>query len=145
MELNVFQVMLIGILDLCEPLKCDRFCYITALRTADLTLQSLLDELKRHRAKRYRASELALPSAPPKSFHPLHDTTVNTQEFDPSQYLRSPSTVHWFDPNGTKKSPKTYRILVPSLQAGNQLEQGLYLNLVPFLTSPLIDLLNDVA
>ncbi|WP_442938063.1 hypothetical protein [Nostoc sp.] len=92
-----------GILDLYEPLKCYRFCCITTLRIADLTLQSLLDELKRHRAKRYRASELALPSAPSKSFHPLHDKTVNTQEFDPSQYLRSPSTVHWFDPNGTKK------------------------------------------
>lgn len=35
-----------GILDLCEPLKCYRFCCMTALRTADLTLQSLLDELK---------------------------------------------------------------------------------------------------
>ncbi|HEY9609196.1 hypothetical protein [Allocoleopsis sp.] len=70
---------------------------------------------------------------------------MNTQEFDPSQHLRSPSTVHWFAPNGTKKSPKAYCIFVPSLQAGNQLGQGLYLNLVPFLTSPLIDLLNDVA
>ncbi|BBD69705.1 hypothetical protein NIES4072_29600 [Nostoc commune NIES-4072] len=75
-----------GILDLYEPLKCYRFCGITTLRIADLTLESLLDELKRDRAKRYRASELALPSVPPKSFHPLHDTTVNTQEFDPSQY-----------------------------------------------------------
>ncbi|WP_292731880.1 hypothetical protein [Nostoc sp. JL31] len=63
--------------------------------------------------------------------------------------------------NGTKKSPKTYSILVPSLEAGNefrealplvklwrrslrewfpsleagnQLGQGLYLNLVPFDT-----------
>ncbi|WP_425335070.1 hypothetical protein [Nostoc punctiforme] len=97
--------------------------------------------------KRYRASELALPSVPPKSFHPLPDTTVNTQEFDPSQYLRSPSTVHWFDPNGTLVKPKDRLIvfLVPSLEAGNQLGQGLYLNLVPFLTSPLIDLLNDAT
>jgi hypothetical protein len=78
-----------GILDLCEPFKCYRFCCIKALRTAHLTLHSLLDELKRDRAKRYRTSELALPSAPSKSFHLLHDTTVNTQEFDPSQYLRS--------------------------------------------------------
>lgn len=125
-----------GILDLYEPLKCYRFCCITTLRIADLTLQSLLDELKRHRAKRYRASELALPSAPSKSFHLLHDTTVNTQEFDPSQYLRSPSTVHWFDPNGTKKSPKTYCILVPSLEALNQLGQGLYLNkrAIPYIS-----------
>ncbi|WP_292766204.1 hypothetical protein [Nostoc sp. NOS(2021)] len=67
-------------------------------------------------------------------------------------------------PNGTKKSPKacvtSFPVLrlgmyskraaasgqergggsppgwVPSLQAGNQLGQGLYLNLVPFDTSP---------
>ena len=88
------------ILDLCEPLKCYRFCCMTALRTADLTLQPLLDELKRDRAKRYRASEL----------------------------------------NGTKKSPKTYCILVPSLEAGNQLGQGLYLNLVT-----LLDIYNEVS
>jgi hypothetical protein len=117
------------------------------LRIADLTLQSLLDELKRDRAKRYRASELALPSVPPKSIHPLHDTTVNIQKFDSSQYLRSLSIVYWFDPNGTLVKPKDRLIvfLVPSLQALNQLGQGLYLNLVPFLTSPLIDLLNEAA
>lgn len=34
--------------------------------------------------------------------------------------------------NGTKKSSKTYCIFIPSLEAGNQLGQGLYLNLVPF-------------
>src|SRR5689334_17554199 len=105
-----------GNLDLCEPSKCYRFCCITALRTVDLTLQSLLGELKRHRAKWYRVSELTLPSAPSKSFHPLHSTTVNTQGFDPSQYLRSPSTVHWFDPNGTLVKPKD--LLYPRSQPG---------------------------